>query len=550
MYRYNEHDSAFVQARAAEFRDQVSRRLTGKLSEDEFRPLRLMNGLYLQLHAYMLRVAIPYGVLSAEQLRTLALLARRYDRGYGHFTTRQNIQYNWPKLEDVPDMLDQLAAVGMHAIQTSGNCIRNVTSDPFAGVAADENIDPRPTAELLRQWSSLHPEFAYLPRKFKFAVTGAAEDRAAIKLHDIGLQVKADPQGAPLYNIWVGGGQGRTPRVAQLIYNDVQLNDLLPTLDSMLRVYNLEGRRDNKYKARIKILIAEKGLDEYRAAVDADRAAAQSGAAAEDFVGIEALYDRIAAQFITAPLPVRDDRPLPFGDDAFSDWVRTNIAAHKAAGYAIVSISLKPPGGVPGDATDQQMEHIADLAERYSAGEVRVTHRQNLVLPHVAIDDLRSLYAALVEIGFETPNIGQASDIIACPGLDYCSLATARSIPVAQVLSQRLRAREAQDALGPMSLNISGCINACGHHHVANIGILGLNRAEKENYQITLGGRSDAQAVIGDVMGPGFTQDEVPAAIDRVLDCYLQQRKAGERFADTYQRVGKAVFKGALYVES
>lgn len=550
MYRYNEHDQTFVQARADEFRDQVRRRLDGQLSEDEFRPLRLMNGLYLQLHAYMLRVAIPYGVLSADQLRTLAMLARRYDRGYGHFTTRQNIQYNWPKLEDVPDMLDHLAAVGMHAIQTSGNCIRNVTSDPFAGVAADEIIDPRPTAELLRQWSSLHPEFAYLPRKFKFAVTGAKADRAAIKLHDIGLQVKADENGAPLYDIWVGGGQGRTPRVAQLIYSAVALDDLLPTLDSMLRVYNLEGRRDNKYKARIKILIGEKGLDEYRAAVDADIAAAQSGVAAEDFAGVTALYNSIAEQFAAKPLTPRPDVPLASGDDVFSVWARTNITEHKVAGYAVVSISLKTPGGIPGDATDKQMEQVADLAERYSAGEVRVTHRQNLVLPNVAQADLRSVYDTLLEIGFETPNIGQASDIIACPGLDYCSLATARSIPVAQVLTQDLHKREAKEKLGPISMNISGCINACGHHHVANIGILGLNKAEQENYQITLGGRSDDKAAIGDIMGPGFAQEDVPAAIDRVLDCYLEQRAEGESFSDTYERVGKAVFKGALYVAS
>lgn len=550
MYQYNEHDQAFVQARADEFRDQVRRRLDGKLSEDEFRPLRLMNGLYLQLHAYMLRVAIPYGVLSSEQLRTLAMLARRYDRGYGHFTTRQNIQYNWPKLEDVPDMLDHLAAVGMHAIQTSGNCIRNVTSDPFAGVAADEIIDPRPTAELLRQWSSLHPEFAYLPRKFKFAVTGAEQDRAAIKFHDIGLRVKADANGAPVYDIWVGGGQGRTPKIAQLIYHDVALSELLPTLDSMLRVYNLEGRRDNKYKARIKILIAEKGLDAYRAAVDADRAAAQSGVAAEDFAAVEALYQDIAAQFNAEPLSPRAVVALASGEDdkAFAHWVRTNTSAHKVAGYSVVSISLKTPGGIPGDATAMQMEQIADLAERYSADEVRVTHRQNLVLPNVAQSDLRHVYAALLEIGFATPNIGQASDIIACPGLDYCSLATARSIPVAQVLTQDLHKREAKEALGPISMNISGCINACGHHHVANIGILGLNKAEKENYQITLGGRSDEQAAIGDIMGPGFAQDEVPAAIDRVLDCYLEHRVDSESFSDTYKRVGKTVFKEALYV--
>ena len=546
MYRYDEHDTAFVRARADEFRYQVGRRLRGELTEDEFKPLRLKNGLYLQLHAYMLRVAIPYGVLSSGQMRTLAHLAERYDRGYGHFTTRQNIQFNWTRLADVPDMLDILAEAGMHAIQTSGNCIRNVTTDAFAGAAGDELVDPRPTAELLRQWSTAHPEFAYLPRKFKIAVIGAAQDRAAMRFHDIGLIAKPGSGGRPDYDVWVGGGQGRTPRVGQH-FASVAFDDLLPTLDAMLRVYNLAGRRDNKYKARIKILVAEMGLDAYREAVEADRASRDPGTFA--LAGAE--YDRIAADFAMMPVEPGPSAPLE-AEGAFAAWLSHNVTAHKVEGHAVVSVSLKGRGAIPGDATADQMRRIADLADAHSAGEIRVTHRQNLVLPWVRQDALAELYDGLVEAGLATGNIALASDIIACPGLDYCALATARSIPIATALSERLRARETaalerkEDASGP-SVNISGCINACAHHHAANIGILGLNRAEVESYQITLGGRADENAAVGELLGPGFTADEVPGVVDRLIDVWHDNRDSGEPFADTYARLGKSVFKDAIY---
>lgn len=546
MYQYDGFDQAFVAARAAEFREQVGRRLTGQLSEDEFKPLRLKNGLYLQLHAYMLRVAIPYGVLSSHQMRTLAHLAEHYDRGYGHFTTRQNIQFNWTALKDVPDMLDILADAGMHAIQTSGNCIRNVTTDAFAGVAGDEEVDPRPTAELLRQWSSLHPEFAFLPRKFKIAVIGAAQDRAAMKFHDIGLRAK--PGGThPVYDIWVGGGQGRTPRVAQLFAADVPFVQLLPTLDSMLRVYNLHGRRDNKYKARIKILVAEMGLEAYRDEVFADL----EGRDLSPFAVAADEYGRIARHFTAAPLA-----PLPSAainaTGPFAEWLTNNVTAHKVEGYAVVTVSLKGKGEIPGDATAEQMRAVADLADRYGGGELRVTHRQNLVFANVRIDRLAALHNALAAHGLATGNVGLSSDIIACPGLDYCALATARSIPLAQTLSERLRAREGaareagRDAAGP-SINISGCINACGHHHAANIGILGLNKADEENYQITLGGRADEGAAVGELLGPGFSAEELPDAIDRLIDAFHAHRQDGEDFVATYARIGKAPFKAAAY---
>ncbi len=546
MYQYDRHDQAFVEARSAEFREQITRRLRGELSEDEFKPLRLMNGLYLQLHAYMLRVAIPYGVLSSPQLRKLALLAEKYDRGYGHFTTRQNIQYNWTKLSDVADMLDHLAKVQMHAIQTSGNCIRNVTTDAFAGVAGDEAVDPRPSAELLRQWSSLHPEFAFLPRKFKIAVIGAAEDRAAMKFHDIGLWAKPGKNGEPEFDIWVGGGQGRTPRVAQLFEENVPLGKLLPKLDAMLRVYNLHGRRDNKYKARIKILVAELGLENYRAEVNADLANRKD----DSFDIVPAEYRRIASQFeIGRPMPIASNLIQP-KDPTFARWLNNNVTPHQVDGFAVVSISLKPKGGIPGDATAGEMYAIADIAERHSRGEIRVTHRQNLVLPWARIDDLETIYRELDAAGLGEDNIGLASDIIACPGLDYCALATARSLPVAQELSTRLRQREARAGNLGLTLNISGCINACGHHHAGNIGILGLNRAEKENYQITLGGRSDEGARVGDILGPGFAQEDVPGVIDRILDTYETLREGDETFVDVYARVGKTRFKEAIYVDA
>lgn len=543
MYTYDAHDQALVDARASEFRDQVTRRLAGKLSEDEFKPLRLQNGLYLQLHAYMLRVAIPYGVLSSDQLRMLGLLAERFDRGYGHFTTRQNIQYNWTQLSDVSDMLDLLASVQMHAVQTSGNCIRNVTTDAYAGVAADEWVDPRPISELLRQWSTLHPEFAFLPRKFKIAVTGAAEDRAAMKFHDIGITAKAGPDGAPLFDIWVGGGQGRTPRVALLFQSAVVLDDLLPTLDAMLRVYNLHGRRDNKYKARIKILVAEMGLDAYRAQVANDMASIDR----KQFAQAPEEYARIAAQFSAAQQPALTPVTVARHDPAFAAWLDENVMAHKVDGYAAVTISLKAKGAIPGDATADQLKAVADIAERHSASEIRVTHRQNLVLPWVPQSELFAVYTALVGQDLAEANIGLASDIISCPGLDYCALATARSIPVAQQLSKELRAREQREDLRGITVNISGCINACGHHHAAAIGILGLNRAEQENYQITLAGRADDQAQVGTILGPGFAADALPAAIHRILDTFQEAREPGENLADVYARLGKEPFKRAVY---
>jgi sulfite reductase (NADPH) hemoprotein beta-component len=543
MYTYDAHDQALVDARAHEFRDQVARRLAGQLTEDEFKPLRLQNGLYLQLHAYMLRVAIPYGVLSSDQLRMLGVLAEKYDRGYGHFTTRQNIQYNWTKLEDVADMLDDLASVQMHAVQTSGNCIRNVTTDAYAGVAADEYVDPRAVSELLRQWSTLHPEFAFLPRKFKIAVTGAAEDRAAMKFHDIGIAVKAGSDGDSLFDIWVGGGQGRTPRVAVLFEESVSLNDLLPTLDAMLRVYNLHGRRDNKYKARIKILVAEMGLEAYRAEVKADMAGRDRAV----FDAAPAEYARIAAQFADAQQPALTPVAVSRDDPAFAAWLDENVMAHRVDGYAAVTISLKAEGAIPGDATAEQMKAVADLAERHSASEIRVTHRQNLVLPWVPQVELRAVYDALVEQELAEANIGLASDIISCPGLDYCALATARSIPVAQKLSQELRAREKREDLRGITVNISGCINACGHHHAATIGILGLNRAEQENYQITLAGRADEGAQVGNILGPGFAAEALPGAIHRILDAFQALRQTGEDLADVYARVGKDPFKQAAY---
>lgn len=543
MYTYDAQDQALVDARAAEFRDQVARRIDGKLSEDEFKPLRLQNGLYLQLHAYMLRVAVPYGVLSSDQLRMLGFLAEKYDRGYGHFTTRQNIQYNWTQLSDVSDMLDHLASVQMHAVQTSGNCIRNVTTDAYAGVAADEWVDPRPISELLRQWSTLHPEFAFLPRKFKIAVTGAAQDRAAMKFHDIGIAVRTGDAGELLSDVWVGGGQGRTPRVAVLFEAGVSLDDLLPTLDAMLRVYNLHGRRDNKYKARIKILVAEMGLEAYRAEVKADMA----GRDRSIFDAVPAEYSRIEAQFLAAQQPARQPVSVVRDDPVFAAWLDENVMAHKVDGFAAVTVSLKAKGAIPGDATAAQMKAVADIADQHSSHEIRVTHRQNLVLPWVPQADLRAVYDALVEEGLAEANIGLASDIISCPGLDYCALATARSIPVAQRLSLELREREQREDLRGVTVNISGCINACGHHHAATIGILGLNRAEQENYQITLAGRADEGAQVGSILGPGFDADALPAAIHRILDAFQALREDGENLADVYARVGKEPFKQAAY---
>ena len=540
MYRYDSYDQALVDARVDEFRDQVGRRLSGALSEDQFKPLRLKNGLYLQLHAYMLRVAIPYGTLSSAQLRMLAHVARRYDRGYGHFTTRQNIQYNWIKLAEAPDLLAELATVEMHAIQTSGNCIRNISSDQYAGAAADEVADPRPYAELLRQWSTFHPEFSYLPRKFKIAVTGAATDRAAIRLHDIGLQLVAGPDGAVGLKVFVGGGMGRTPMVAPLLREYLDADRLCSYCEAILRVYNRHGRRDNMYKARIKILVDALGIDAFREQVEAEWTA-MAGSVIDP---PPAELARIAAQFappaLYATMPSRRDMP-----PAVRKWIMRNTAPHKIIGHSIVTISLKPVGGIPGDASAEQMDIIADLADRYSFGEIRVTHSQNLVLAHVANSHLPALHAALDAAGLATPNLDMATDIIACPGLDYCALANARSIPVAEKIAVRLASTE--DALGELKIKISGCINACGHHHAGHIGILGVDRKGAEQYQLLLGGSGAEDASLAKIIGPGFSEDGVVDAVERVTQHYLSVRNDGERFLDTYRRLGAEPFKQAAY---
>ncbi len=546
-YRYDEFDAAFVRERVAEFREQVRRRLGGSLTEDEFRPFRLMNGLYLQLHAYMLRVAIPYGTLTAPQMRALADIADKYDRGYGHFTTRQNLQYNWPKLVDTPDILEALADVEMHAIQTSGNCIRNVTADHFAGVAPDEIEDPRPTAEFLRQWSSAHPEFSFLPRKFKIAVTGAEHDRAAIKVHDIGLAIAKNDKGEIGYQVVVGGGLGRSPFVGKVIRDFVPRADLLAFLEAIMRVYNRFGRRDNKYKARIKILVHEKGIDEVRSAVEAEFAAMDRA----DFSYDPAEFERIAAYFTPPPyeaLPGQSEglRAARVEFPAFGNFVDVNVAPHKAPGYAIVTVSLKPIGGIPGDATSEQMRVLADASERFGFGELRISHEQNVILPHVKLDDLLDLWKLLDGAALATANAGLVSDIISCPGLDYCALATARSIPVAQAISKRFSDLSRQRRIGKLGIKISGCINACGHHHVGAIGILGLEKKGQESYQITLGGDPTFSAAIGELLGPGVTAEQVPDVIEHIVDFYLAERQEGETFIQTWRRIGHARFKDVL----
>ncbi|MEM6577125.1 MAG: nitrite/sulfite reductase [Pseudomonadota bacterium] len=549
MYDYTEFDAAFVAERNRQFRAQVERRVAGHLTEAEFKPLRLMNGLYLQLHAYMLRVAIPYGTLDSAKMRQLAYLAERWDKGYGHFTTRQNIQYNWPKLSDVPDMLDALAEVSMHAIQTSGNTIRNVTADHFAGAAADEIADPRPVAELLRQWSTDHPEFQFLPRKFKIAVTGAPNDRAVIKAHDIGIEI-VEQDGRIGYRVIVGGGLGRTPMIGKVISDFVAQEDLLPYIEAIVSVWNLIGRRDNKYKARIKITVHEHGIDEIRERVNQRFAAIRP-----TFRGVDLeLFDEIKAAF-AAPC-FRQESTAIFEtarktDPIFRAWADTNLAAHRAEGYAIVQISLKAHGATPGDATADQMRVMADLAERYGHDELRISHEQNVILPHVHKSDLPQLHAELKKHGLATSNIGLISDIIACPGMDYCALATARSIPIAQEISTRFDELKLEHDVGPLKIKISGCINACGHHHVGHIGILGLDRAGVENYQITLGGDHTETAAIGDRTGPGFSAEEIIPAIERLVHAYLDIREdRAETFLNTYRRVGMDPFKTALYDQS
>ena len=549
MYRYDEFDRALVDERVAQFRGQVARRLRGELTDEEFKPLRLLNGLYLQLHAYMLRVAIPYGTLSSRQMRMLAHVSRKYDRGYGHFTTRQNIQYNWPKLADVPGILADLATVEMHAIQTSGNSIRNITADHLAGVAADEVEDPRIYAELIRQWSTLHPEFSFLPRKFKIAVTASSRDRAALKVHDIGVHLHRTKSGKVGFEVMVGGGQGRTPMIGHTIRRLLPKKHLLSYLEAILRVYNQLGRRDNLFKARIKILVQSVGPKKFAAMVEEEWRHIRDGETLdvprEEIRRIKdyfapPTYDRLESvqpSFVRARSRDRD----------FTRWCDRNLGDHKQPGYGVVNISLKPIGDVPGDATAEQMEAVADLAERYSFDEIRVTHEQNLVLAHVRLDDVYAVWEGLKESDLATPNIGLISDIICCPGLDYCNLANTRSIPVAQRIAKHFGDTPREHDIGDVKIKISGCINACGHHHVGHIGILGVDKKGTEFYQITLGGSADENAALGTLVGPGFSYDEVVDAVDTVVTAYMAQRRDEETFLETYRRIGIEPFKEALY---
>jgi sulfite reductase (NADPH) hemoprotein beta-component len=548
MYRYDEFDNRLVTERVEQFRRQTERRLAGELTEDQFKPLRLMNGLYLQLHAYMLRINVPYGALSSRQMRQLAHVARTYDKGYGHFTTRQNIQYNWIQLKDVPEALKDLADVEMHGIQSSGNCIRNTTSDQYAGVAKDELEDPRVYCEIIRQWSTLHPEFSFLPRKFKIAVTGSPNDRAAVKLHDIGLRMHRNSAGEAGFEVIVGGGQGRTPFVGKTIREWLAPEHLLSYLEAILRVYNFDGRRDNKYKARIKILVHQTGTDEFRKRVDAEWAQIKDSALKLPAEEIE----RINAYFAPpAYAQLEDNEQLLNSQRAanseFDVWVAANVADHKVPGYAIANISLKSLRLPPGDMTAGQMDAVADLADEFSFGELRVNHRQNLVLADVPQSDLLVLWEKLAALDLATPNIGKVTDIIACPGLDYCALANARSIPIAQEINQRFQDLARVKDIGDVTINISGCMNACGHHHVGHIGILGVDKRGKEFYQFTLGGSSDQNASLGDRTGPGFPADQAVNAVETILNTYLEVRDEGERFLDTYRRVGMPPFKEALY---
>ena len=548
MYRYDEFDHEVVQSRVKQFRGQVERRLKGAITEEQFRPLRLQNGLYLQLHAYMLRVAVPYGTLSSKQFRQLAMIADKYDRGYGHITTRQNMQFNWPELTDVPDILQHLADVQMHAFQTSGNCIRNVTSDPYAGATADEIEDPRPTAELLRQWSTMHPEFAFLPRKFKIAVIASKTDRAVIRSHDIGIEIKRNEAGETGFHIIVGGGLGRTPIIGRTLNPFLPREQLLPYLEAIMRVYNRYGRRDNKYKARIKILVTETGIDEFRSQVEAEYATLENSEIAvspEEVARIASYFSAPAFEDLPDNSAVLDAH-LSNNKD-FAGWVKTNTLEHKASGYAIVNISLKPFDVAPGDITSEQMRAISDIADSYSFGEIRTTHSQNVVLPHVKKSDLYEVYMALLAEELHADNIGLISDIICCPGMDYCALATARSIPLSQAIAERFSDMDRQKTIGEMQIKISGCINACGHHHVGHIGILGLEKAGVEFYQVKLGGDASENARLGDITGPGFSQDELIDGIERMVDFYLENKEGDERFIDSYKRLGLPKFKEVLY---
>jgi len=548
MYRYDEFDTRFVHERVAQFRRQVKRRLAGELTEDQFRPLRLMNGLYLQLHAYMLRINVPYGTLSSKQLRTFAFIARTYDKNYGHFTTRQNIQYNWIKLEDTPDILKHLADVEVTGIQSSGNCVRNITSDQYAGRAKDELADPRIYCELLRQYSFLHPEFSYLPRKFKIAVTGSPNDRAAVAVHDIGLRMHKNEQGQIGFEVLVGGGLGRTPYIGQTIRKWLAPEHLLSYVESILRIYNMQGRRDNIHKARIKIIVNQMGIDKYRELVDQDWEFTKNGVLKVP----DAEVARIDAYFAPPKYEALTDQTdvlakLRAGDKAFDRWLRGNVVEHKVPGYAIVNLSLKAPGKAPGDITADKMDAVAELADRYSFGELRVSHRQNLVLVDVKQSEVHELWQKLVALELATPNLGLLTDIICCPGLDFCALANARSIPIAQDISRAFTDLDELQKIGQFTINISGCMNACGHHHVGHIGILGVDKRNEEFFQLTLGGSSDQHASLGDRLGPGLPQSQVPAAIRKIVDTYLVVREHGERFLDTYRRVGIEPFKNAVY---
>ncbi len=550
MYQYDALDREMVADRAAEFRGQVARRLSGELTEDQFKPLRLMNGLYLQLHAYMLRVAIPYGALNPTQLRKLAGIGRTYDKGYGHFTTRQNLQFHWIKLRDTPDILDHLASVDMHAIQTSGNCIRNVTADPYAGATADEVDDPRVWAEVLRQWSSFHPEFSFLPRKFKFAITASPKDRTAARVHDIGLVMRQGRDGALGFEVIVGGGMGRTPYVGPTIREFLPVDQLLSYVEAILRVYNRHGRRDNKYKARIKILVAALGTEEFTRQVDAEWAKIGEGANLP-----EAEVARIRAAFAQTAFETLPTRSEAFeaaraATSGLARFARNNLKPHKRAGYTIVEISLKGIGETPGDASSEQMEVVADLGERYGQGDIRVTHEQNLVLPHIKLDDVPAVWAALKGAGIATPNVNLISDIIACPGLDYCALANARAISIAQNIAEKFRDQDRAEKVGELKIKISGCINACGHHHVGHIGILGVDKKGEEFYQLTLGGSGAEDASLGAMLGPALPYEKVAEAVDTLIEVYLRERKGDERFLDTFRRTGVAAFKEAVYADA
>ncbi|MBP6355005.1 MAG: nitrite/sulfite reductase [Nitrosomonas sp.] len=549
MYRYDEYDQQIVNERVDQYRDQVRRRLSGELTEQEFLPLRLQNGLYMQIHGYMLRIAVPYGFISSKQMRMFAHIARKYDRGYGHFTTRQNIQFNWLKLEDTPDILAELASVEMHAIQTSGNCVRNITSDEFAGVAQDEVVDPRPYAEILRQWSTFHPEFAYLPRKFKIAISGGKEDRAAIYAHDIGLSVTKNAQGEVGFRVLVGGGLGRTPIIGVEICEFVPWQHIFTYVESILRIYNQYGRRDNKYKARIKILVKALGIDEFKRQVEADWADLKDGLGT---LTVEEV-NRVASFFIDPAYETLTDHDSALNEfkadsRSFSNWMMRNVKPHRVPGYAIVVLSLKKPGDAPGDATAEQMEAIADLADRYSFGELRITHKQNLVLADVKQQDLIQLWQEATEYEVTSPNIGLLTDMISCPGAEFCTLANARSIPLAKSIAKRFEDLDFQHDIGEISINISGCVNACGQHHIGNIGITGVEKKDHDEwYQVSLGGAEGNHSSLSKILGPSFTFNQVPEVIDRILQVYLRERVEAESFIDTVRRIGHAPFKEHVY---